>query len=199
MQESQNLLGRQRSVTFIFLDVEEPSQAPAVVAAIDRRFPEARASLSSEFAENTNDIQSTEAMTNAIRLLALVVGGIVVANTMIMSIYERTREIGTLRAVGWRQRRILNQIIQESIYLCLFAGILGSIFGVVVVTLIAHDSRRQPVHRAVLVGRHLCRRHRRRRGAGSAGRPLAGLARQPLAAGGGVEVRVKGCCVRLAA
>ena len=137
LQESQNLLGRQRSVTFIFLDVEEPSQAPAVVAAIDKRFPEARASLSSEFAENTNDIQSTKAMTNAIRLLALVVGGIVVANTMIMSIYERTREIGTLRAVGWRQQRILNQIIQESVYLCLFAGILGSIFGVLVVTLIA--------------------------------------------------------------
>ncbi len=131
------LLGRQRSVTFIFVDVKEPSQAPAVVAAIDKRFPEARASLSSEFAENTNDIQSTKAMTNAIRLLALLVGGIVVANTMIMSIYERTREIGTLRAVGWRQRRILNQIMQESLYLCLFAGILGSIFGVVVVTLIA--------------------------------------------------------------
>ena len=56
------------------------------------------------------------AMTNAIRFLAMIVGGIVVANTMIMSIYERTREIGTLRAVGWRQRRILSQILQESLF-----------------------------------------------------------------------------------
>ncbi len=54
-------------------------------------------------------------MTNAIRLLAMIVGGMVVANTMIMSIYERTREIGTLRAVGWRRRRILGQIMQESL------------------------------------------------------------------------------------
>ena len=77
------------------------------------------------------------AMTNAIRLLALIVGGIVVANTMIMSIYERTREIGTLRAVGWARRRILGQILQESVYLCLFAGVLGALVGVVLLTLLA--------------------------------------------------------------
>jgi putative ABC transport system permease protein len=93
-----------------------------------------RASLSSEFAENTNDIQSTKAMTDAIRLLAMIVGAIVLANTMIMSIYERTREIGTLRALGWPRRRILGQILQESLYLCLFAGLLGAVFGVLLLT-----------------------------------------------------------------
>lgn len=130
IQEAQRLLGRQRSVTFVFVDVHEPKQADAVVTAINRRFPEARASLSSEFAQSTNDIQSTMAMTNAIRLLAMIVGGIVVANTMIMSIYERTREIGTLRALGWAPRRIIGQVLQESLYLCLFAGLLGSLLGV---------------------------------------------------------------------
>jgi putative ABC transport system permease protein len=123
-------MGRPRSVTFIFVDVEHPAQAEAVIAAINRRFPEARASLSSEFAQNTNDIQSTMAMTDAIRMLAVLVGGIVVANTMIMSIYERTREIGTLRALGWPRRRILGQILQESLYLCGLAGVFGAILGV---------------------------------------------------------------------
>jgi putative ABC transport system permease protein len=137
MREAQSLLGRPRAVSFIFVDVHEPAQAEAVAAAINRRFPEARASLSSEFAQNTNDIQSTMAMTNAIRFLAMVVGGIVVTNTMIMSIYERTREIGTLRAVGWQRRRILSQILQESLYLCLLAAILGALLGVVLLTLIA--------------------------------------------------------------
>ncbi|MCB0133096.1 MAG: FtsX-like permease family protein, partial [Caldilineaceae bacterium] len=97
----------------------------------------ARASLSSEFAQNTDDIASTMAITNAIRVLAMLVGGIVVANTMIMSIYERTREIGTLRAVGWRSQRILTQIMEESLLLCLVAGIFGAILGVVVLTLAA--------------------------------------------------------------
>jgi ABC-type antimicrobial peptide transport system permease subunit len=130
IQEAQRLLGRPRAVTFIFVDVHDPSQSEAVVAAINRRFPEARASLSSEFAQNTNDIQSTMAMTNAIRLLAMIVGGVVVANTMIMSIYERTREIGTLRAVGWSAGRIIGQVIQESLFLCALAGLLGSLLGV---------------------------------------------------------------------
>ncbi|HXF64799.1 MAG TPA: FtsX-like permease family protein, partial [Caldilineaceae bacterium] len=134
LREAQRLMARPRTVSFIFVDVEEPAQAPAVVEAINRRFPDARASLSSDFAQSTNDIQNTMAMTDAIRLLAMVVGGIVVANTMIMAIYERTREIGTLRALGWRRRRILGQILQESLYLCLFAALLGSALGVALLT-----------------------------------------------------------------
>ena len=86
-----------------------------------------RASISSEFAQNTDDIASMQAAAGAIGMLALIVGGIVVANTMIMSIYERTREIGTLRALGWPGKRILSQIMQESLLLCLLSAILGSV------------------------------------------------------------------------
>jgi putative ABC transport system permease protein len=125
-------------VTFIFVDVKDPTQAQAVAEAINKRFPEARASLSSDFAQNTNDIQSTKAMVDAIQVLAIIVGGIVVANTMIMAIYERTREIGTLRAVGWKSRRILAQVMQESLMLCLVAALLGSILGVAIVTILAY-------------------------------------------------------------
>lgn len=130
LREAQRLLNRQRSVSFIYVDVYEPNQAEYVQQVINTRFSDARASLSSEFAQNTNDINNAKAMTNAIIGLALIIGGIVVANTMIMSIYERTREIGTLRALGWRRRRILSQIIQESLLLCIVSGVLGSILGV---------------------------------------------------------------------
>ena len=138
LRETQRLMGRPRSVSYIFVEVMEPSQAEAVAAAINERFPEVRASLSSEFAQNTNDIQLTGDMTTAIQILAMIVGGVVVANTMIMAIFERTREIGTLRALGWKSRRILVQVMQESLYLCLVAGILGCILGVAVVTLLAN-------------------------------------------------------------
>ena len=77
------------------------------------------------------------AMIAVIRMLAMLVGGIVVANTMIMSIFERTREIGTLRAVGWRARRILGQILQESLYLCFVAAALGALLGVLLLTALA--------------------------------------------------------------
>ena len=137
LREAQRLMGRPRAVTFIFVDVADPAQSAKVIALINQRFPEARASLSSEFAQSTNDLQQTAGMADAIRLLALIVGGIVVANTMIMSIFERTREIGTLRAVGWRKRRILGQILLESLFLCLVAATLGSLLAVGVVTLFA--------------------------------------------------------------
>ncbi|MGL4651595.1 MAG: ABC transporter permease, partial [Caldilineaceae bacterium] len=130
IREAQNLLSRPRSVSFIFVDVVDPRQADTVVDAINRRFPEARATVASEFAQNTNDMQSSAAMMAAIRMLAIFVGGIVVANTMIMSIFERTREIGTLRAVGWSGRRIVGQVVEESLLLCLLSAVLGSIGGV---------------------------------------------------------------------
>ncbi len=130
LREAQLLLNRPRSLSFIFVDVIEPGQAEAVRAALERRFPEAQVSLSSQFAQDTDSQKQLDAMIAAIGGLAMLVGGIVVANTMMMSIYERTREIGTLRALGWPKRRILSQVIQESLWLCLAAGGLGSVFGV---------------------------------------------------------------------
>ncbi len=130
LREAQRLLNRPRSVSFIFVDVVNPADAKSVVAAMEQRYPEALVSLSSEFAQSTDSKAQLDAMTAAIGLLAMLVGGIVVANTMMMSIYERTREIGTLRALGWPKRRILGQVIQETLWLCLLAGVFGSISGV---------------------------------------------------------------------
>ncbi len=135
LKEAQRLLNRPRSVSYLFVDVKDPEQAEAVRDAIIRRFPDVNASISTEFAQNTNDINTMKGFAGAIGLLALLVGGIVVANTMIMSIYERTREIGTLRALGWAQRRILSQILQESLLLCALAAVLGSLMGVALLDL----------------------------------------------------------------
>jgi putative ABC transport system permease protein len=55
---------------------------------------------------------------------------------MIMSVYDRTREIGVLKAVGWRSRRILGMILGESIVLTLMAGVVGTVVGVVGVNVV---------------------------------------------------------------
>ena len=52
-------------------------------------------------------------------------------NTMVMSVLERTREIGVLRAVGWRRSRVLGMVVRESITLSLLGGIAGIVLGVV--------------------------------------------------------------------
>ena len=134
LRESQRILNRPRNVSFLFVDVKDPAMALNVQEAINQRFPKVRASISSEFAQNTDDIASMQGIAGAIGMLALIVGGIVVANTMIMSIYERTREIGTLRALGWPGKRILSQIMQESLLLCLLSALLGSVGAVLLLT-----------------------------------------------------------------
>jgi putative ABC transport system permease protein len=72
-----------------------------------------------------------------ISLLAIIIGGIGIINTMIMSVYERTREIGVLRAVGWKKGRILGMIMGESLILTLTSGIIGSLIGVLTIELFA--------------------------------------------------------------
>ena len=62
-------------------------------------------------------------------LLALIVGGIGVMNTMAMSVFERIQEIGIMRAVGWRKRRIALLILSEAVGIGLLALGLGLALG----------------------------------------------------------------------
>ena len=64
-----------------------------------------------------------------ISALALIVGGIGVMNTMAMSVFERIREIGILRAVGWTGRRIAWLIVSEAIGISLVALAIGLVLG----------------------------------------------------------------------
>jgi putative ABC transport system permease protein len=131
------LFNRPRQVSYYMVDVVDPTDVDYVRQAIEKRFPDVTASISSEFAQSTDDMQQLESMTNAVVLMALIVGGIVILNTMIMTIYERTREIGTLRAVGWQKRRILGMVVREAIVLSLLAGAVGILLGMMLTWLIS--------------------------------------------------------------
>lgn len=136
LRDSQSLLGRVGKVAVFLVKLKDADLAPQMVRRINSEFPKASAALSGEFAQQMPDMRNSGAMLDGISYLAILVGGIGVLNTMLMSVFERTREIGVLRSLGWRRRRILGLVLREAVLLGLLGGVTGIAIAVGLVALI---------------------------------------------------------------
>jgi ABC-type antimicrobial peptide transport system permease subunit len=130
LRDAQAFAGRPRKVTMLMVDIEDARRTQTLVEEINTRFPDVHAAASGEFVDQMPDMENADGMLNGISFLALIVGGLGVLNTMLMSILERTREIGVLRALGWSRRDILGLILREAILLGILGGIASILIGV---------------------------------------------------------------------
>lgn len=98
------------------------------------------ASLSSEDSENSMKTltDSIQLMLIGIASLSLLVGGIGVMNIMLVSVTERTAEIGLKKALGAKYRTIMYQFLTESAVLTSLGGIIGVILGIIMARIIAY-------------------------------------------------------------
>ena len=117
------------------------SQVEPVRKQIEANISEVFVASSSDVNEFMPEMEVMNVMVWAISALAILVGGIGMMNTMIMSVFERTREIGTLRALGWRRRKVLGMVIKESLAL----GLIGVVIGVVLAWLLGLAMQQIPV------------------------------------------------------
>jgi ABC-type antimicrobial peptide transport system permease subunit len=131
LPDAQRIFKREGQVSLLQVKVrpESQDQIDAIARSIEQHFPELVAYRASEFAQHTPDIQTLQSVAGAVSMIGVLAGALGTMNTMLMSVHERTREIGTLRALGWRKRRVLGLILAEGLVLSLMGGLLGVAIG----------------------------------------------------------------------
>jgi putative ABC transport system permease protein len=105
---------------------------------IQAALPGLRAVPAAERANNNQFVKLAQASAWGTSTLALLIGILGIANTMMMSVFERTSEIGTLRAMGWKRGKVLALIQLEAAALGVGGGIFGVLLGWVVLSVLAH-------------------------------------------------------------
>ena len=128
---AERLARRPGEITTVAVAVQPGQSSSEVAKRLERRFPGTVAVTEPSQAIKVDTSSRLIVDTGwIISLLALIVGGIGVTNTMAMSVFERVREIGILRAVGWRTWRIGTLVVGEALGIALVALGIGLGLGV---------------------------------------------------------------------
>ena len=116
----------------IRVKVSKPGTEEEVAKRINLTVPGAEARSSEVMSEQVGEFLGIiEKVTWAISALAAIVGGVGITNTMLMSVIERTKEIGVFKAVGWSNSDVMRIILVEGLLLGFLGGVIGVFLGFV--------------------------------------------------------------------
>jgi len=96
-------------------------------------------------------LQTVQLAVYGIGAVSLIVGTLGIMNTMIMSVMERRREIGIMKAIGATTTMILTQVLQESAFLSLIGGVVGLVLGYISTGLISQYTSFNPIMTTELI------------------------------------------------
>jgi putative ABC transport system permease protein len=111
--------------------VTDAQVQPKVNRLLGARFPQAESQTAKQFeATQADQINKLLALIYVLLALSVIVSLFGIVNTLVLSIYERTRELGMLRAIGTSRRQIREMIRYESVITALVGGVLGIVVGI---------------------------------------------------------------------
>ncbi|MFN2323507.1 MAG: ABC transporter permease [Trueperaceae bacterium] len=126
----QEALGIFDRISTLLVDLVVPERADEAAEAIRATYPDLSVQTQGDL---LSVVERGLAISDVVRLgisaIALIVGAIAVANTMLMSVFERTREFGVVRAVGARPRFLFGLVLVEAVALSLVGAALGVVLG----------------------------------------------------------------------
>lgn len=117
------------NVQYFMVTIEDGYDAMAIAQAIRDAYPDAEVTTSEEMLAMADQINSMIfAVLFAIGSISLLVGALMITNTTMMSVIERTREIGIVKSIGGKRSHVLTIFITEAVLIALIGGILGCLF-----------------------------------------------------------------------
>ena len=143
LQTLTTAIGVENQVSFLALKLGNPAKAAEVADDLVEAFPDldfqTRADVLGVVEQG---IRISDVIRLGISIIALIVGAIAVTNTMLMSVFERTREFGVVRAVGAKANFLFRLVLTESVLLSLVGAAFGVLLGrggIVIVNMFSLD------------------------------------------------------------
>ena len=113
-------------VTLVFVNVTPGSSVAKVEKSITAEHPEMTTiQTASQFGRADRNLVFLQAAATGSTILAILIGAVIVGNTMLLTLFERTREFGLLRAIGWTRSRVVWLVVGEGIVLALVGSVVG--------------------------------------------------------------------------
>lgn len=132
IEKARDMRGMDKEKASIFqIGVEDPNQVEEISQRIEFKTEDLEArSMSGWGGEMEDMMEQMNLFFIAVSSIAVLVGAIGILNTMLMSVMERTKEFGVLKAMGWTKSNIIKLVVLESLFLGIIGGVVGIVIGV---------------------------------------------------------------------
>jgi putative ABC transport system permease protein len=140
LKDAQRLLKREDYINMVFIQLEHGVDTEKMIKTINGLFPHLSAIRSSDFTGQVEIFKVLDAFIWLISAISIFSCCILIMNTMIMAVSERTQEIGILLAVGWSRFMIFRTIVTESMLICTAGGSFGNIISMLTLNILANHT-----------------------------------------------------------